>query len=292
MAKKTTLISDDIKKAAAALRKRRPLYKTMIDFYEHIFILQEEAKNQINLDPIQIPKEMLSVKRKEKFPLITISDFVIDARVSETLLKKICQITKDAEVEMNVAAKKIFNVIASKKLDPKPFFSGLLDGNEALFAETAADLGIDKKVLAFVIYSSIKPSLSVCAEQLAAYLKEPDHWQKGYCPICGNPPGLSMLDGEGKRFLICSFCWHQWSTKRMNCPFCDTLNSKILDYFFSEEEQEYRVYTCKSCKNYLKTVDTRKADRVIYPPLEQVSTLHLDLKANEMGFNTGVQMSI
>ena len=38
------------------------------------------------------------------------------------------------------------------------------------------------------------------------------------------------------------------------------------------------------------SIDTRKAQRMIYPPLEQVSSLHLDYKASEMGYASGVHL--
>ena len=45
-------------------------------------------------------------------------------------------------------------------------------------------------------------------------------------------------------------------------------------------------------KTYIKAVDRRNADRIIYPPLEFVATLHLDIKAQEMGFNSGIQLEL
>jgi FdhE protein len=47
---------------------------------------------------------------------------------------------------------------------------------------------------------------------------------------------------------------------------------------------------CDRCKKYIKALDTRKVDRLIYPPLEQISTLHLDIKAQEMGFEPGIKL--
>ena len=67
---------------------------------------------------------------------------------------------------------------------------------------------------------------------------------------------------------------------------------EILHYFFSAEEKDYRIYVCDNCKKYLKTGDSRKADRLLYPPLEQVSTLHLDFKAQKMGFESGMQLEL
>ena len=74
------------------------------------------------------------------------------------------------------------------------------------------------------------------------------------------------------------------------CPFCDNSTNKDLHYLFSAEEKNLRVDLCDKCGKYLKTLDTRQTDRLIYPPLEQVSTLHLDIKAREEGFEAGIKL--
>ena len=285
MVEKTVIVSDDIKKAAVALRKLRPAYQTFINFYEKIFTAQEASKNQIDIAPIQISNEMLSLKTKEKFPLIDIADFVVDMKSALKLFIDICKTAKRTNEHLADAAQKILNAI-NGALDPKALFTSLLNGDDKKFEEVAKELGAEKNVLAFITYSSLKPSITLCAEQLSIYLDKKDLWQQGYCPICGSPPVLSMLQGEGKRFLICSFCWHKWPVKRVFCPFCNTTDSSIVHYFFSENEKEYRVYTCENCKKYIKTIDTKNAERRIYPSLEHVVTLHLDMKANEMGFSS------
>ncbi|RPJ13122.1 MAG: formate dehydrogenase accessory protein FdhE, partial [Deltaproteobacteria bacterium] len=50
----------------------------------------------------------------------------------------------------------------------------------------------------------------------------------------------------------------------------------------------YRVDACDSCRKYLKTVDTRVLNRRVYPALEQVASLHLDLKAAEAGYTAAL----
>jgi FdhE protein len=59
-------------------------------------------------------------------------------------------------------------------------------------------------------------------------------------------------------------------------------------YLYSDEEKEYRVDACGSCRSYIKTVDTRVLNRPSYPPLEQVASLHLDLKAAEAGYTAAL----
>jgi formate dehydrogenase maturation protein FdhE len=48
-----------------------------------------------------------------------------------------------------------------------------------------------------------------------------------------------------------------------------------------------RVDLYDSCKKYLKTLDSRETERMIYSPLEQISSLVLDYKAKEMEYEFG-----
>ena len=286
------ITSQQIKKAVTALKKLRPAYATLLNFYEKIFMAQEDAKNQINIDPLNISEEALALKQKEKFSLIGISEFVVDQNSATTLLKQLCQITETANNEMAEAARAIQNALSAGKLDPQAVFDALLNTEDAYFDQIEKDLGIEKKALAFVAYSSIKPSVVHCAEQLASYLDPGHPWQKGFCPVCGSAPGFSLFDDEGQRALFCGFCWHQWAAQRIYCPFCETKDSKALHYYFSEKEKNYRIDVCDNCKTYLKAIDQRQTDRIIYPPLEFVASLHLDIKAQEMGFKSGIQLEL
>lgn len=278
--------SDHIKKAVEAIKKLRSAYTDMLEFYQRIFIAQEDFEDKTQIDPMPIADEFLAVKAEKDLPLINISEFMIDVEASSVLLRKICRIAEWANREMAISAKAIINALETRDLDPKALFYSLLEEDDVFFEKAHRDLKIDKRLLASVAYSSIKPSLERCARQLSSYLDKDRPWGKGYCPICGSFPGLSMLESEGERFLICSFCWHKWPYLRMHCPFCENNDAKTIDYFYSEEEREYRVDVCHKCKKYIKTVDTRKTERILYLPLEQVSTLHLDIKARELGLES------
>jgi FdhE protein len=285
------LTSDQIKKSVDILIEKTPAYSEMLDFYGQIFIDQEDSKSRLRIEPIQISDEMLSVKAREGLPLIAVNEFAIDEKESRTLFLTICNLAQKANSQMANAANAVLNAVdASVDLDV--MFSGILNGNEALFENLSADLGIEKTVLGFITYNSLAPSVSACAEQLSGYLKEAAPWLKGYCPICGSLPILAIFKHEGARSLICSFCRYEWSVKRVYCPFCETSENKHLHYFYSEKEDDPRIDVCDNCKKYIKTIDTRKVQRLIYPPLEQVSSLHLDYKASEMGYASGVHLYI
>ncbi len=287
MAQMTAFKPEDIKKAAAELKEQRPAYLKMLDFYQAVFVAQEESRKNIDSAPIQISDELLEIKSGQDLPLIDPAGFMIDVEAASRLCLAICDIAKTANPHLAQSAQKLLDAI-NRGFDLKSAFTHLLQESHAQIDIAAKQLEIEQNVLIFFIYNSINPSIRLGAEQLSVYLDRQDTWQQGYCPICGNPPVLSMIEDEGRRSLICSFCWHAWSAKRGMCPFCDEHGKKTSGYFFSEEENEYRVYTCDNCKKYTKTIDTTKADRLIYPPLEQVVTLHLDLQASQKGYQSGL----
>ncbi|MBC2696191.1 MAG: formate dehydrogenase accessory protein FdhE [Desulfobacteraceae bacterium] len=287
MTKKEIETAEQIKRAVSAIKVLRPAYKGILAFYEKLFLAQEDSKKHIHLQPIKISEDLLSVKRKEGFPLIARKDFTIDIKTSAALLREICRFACEANEVLTQAGIKLMDALNKGKVDAPILLSKTLSEDDIYLDETEKSLEIDKEVLLFMSQGSIRPSLSLCAEQLATYLNKNTLWEKGYCPVCGSPPAISLLRVEGERFLFCSFCDHEWHSQRIYCPFCENKNQKTLHYFFSKEEEEYRVDVCDQCRKYIKTIDTRKIKRPVYPFLEQVATLHLDIIAQNQGLQSG-----
>jgi len=279
MTKKEIVTADRIKKAVSAVKAERPAYAEILAFYENIFLAQEDTKGHIDIEPIQVPKDLLSVKLKERLPLINRADFAVDVKASEALLRKICQLAAKANKVLAESSSKIMDALDKGRLEASGLFSKILSEDDTCFDGVTQKLEIDRNVLVFFAYSSITPSVCLCAEQLATYLDKETPWEKGYCPVCGSLPALSILRGEGERSLVCSFCSHEWEAPRICCPF-----------FFSEEEKNYRVDVCDNCHKYIKTVDARKTDRPVNPFVEQISTLHLDMLAQEEGLESGIPL--
>ena len=280
-----------IEKAADALKILRPVYEPLLTFYGQVFIAQEKSKAHIDLEPITLSADTVALLQKESMPLVDITEFNVDAAAGKTLLKEICHIIEASNPEMAMAAKTIREALGSDII-PGALFTALLGSDDAYFEETAGQASIDKQALAFVAYNSAKPSLMLCAEQLAGYLGDSENRLPGYCPVCGNAPGISILDNDGARFLYCSFCWHQWAITRGRCPFCGNQDHSTHHYFYSEAEKSYRVDVCDHCKKYIKTVDLRKTQHPVYAPLELVSSLHLDMRAREAGYESSVALQL
>ena len=291
MALNLALTSGQVKKAVETIKLNKPVYADMLDFYGRIFDAQEMSKGRIQIQPLQISEEIRIVKAREKFPLIEIKEFLFDTVEAGRLFFIICNFAKEANPKLATDAAAILKA-TDNVIKPRELFLGLLNGEEPLYEKISGELNIAETTLGFISYNSLKPSLLLCADQLSAYLNKEEPWLKGYCPICGNPPVLSILEDGGERSLICSFCWHSWSVQRVFCPYCENRDSKTQHYFYNEGEKEFRVDLCDGCKKYLKALDARETERMIYPPLEQISSLHLDYKAKEMGYESGIPLTM
>ncbi len=276
---------DRVQRALVALQKKRPAYRQMLAFYGPLFDSQERWAEKIATDPSVLNHRPMEVQKKEGFPLLSAADFPLDAEAGRSLLLEICGLAKTAGGELAGAGEAVKRGLASGKVSAGPLLGAVLDPGETRLAGCAEDLGIDKSLLASFCYQAIRPSLLAWSRQLAIDPGVASDWDQGICPICGSPPAMALLEDEGRRVLVCGFCWHQWPHRRTSCPFCRTSDNRKLRYFFDENEPECRVDLCDECRRYLKTVDTRKTDRTVFPPLEALTTLHLDMRSQDMGFS-------
>jgi FdhE protein len=276
-----------VSQAAEAMIDAKPAYRDLIAFYGRIFAAQEDARQRIRLEPIVIPEGLLTIRRREQLPLVPVAGMAFDPAAAGVLLGEICGIAVDCGSGLSGSAR----ILSAKSAEMEPLFREFINEDESAMARAAEGLGVDPHALAFFLYHSLRPALRCCARQLSGFLTDDPVWEQGYCPICGSPPGLSCLEGDGERFLFCSFCWHKWPLRRALCPFCGNQDQEHRLFLYSDEEPEYRVDACASCRKYIKTVDTRVLGRHSYPPLEQIASLHLDIKAAEAGYAAGIPIT-
>jgi len=276
---------ETLKKRIQKVKKKRPGYKVMLDFYQRVREEQEKVKASLTVKPIRIKKEWKTLLTKEGFPLLERKDFPVDIEASLSLFKSLCEIGKEANPHMAEQVKKIEKAISEQKIDLSTLFKG--GGNEQKVEGVAKELGLDKRILLFFIHSSLKPSIQTGVEQLSREI-ETETWMKGRCPICGSLPYLSLLKEEvGKRFLVCSYCGYQWRIDRIICPFCNNRDQEPLQIFYAEEEKTHRIDLCDKCHQYIKTIDLRTLGETDFP-LEDLATLHLDITASKKGYKRPV----
>lgn len=275
---------DQIKQTADVIKKIRPVYQPILDFYSQVFLAQEESRAQVELSSIIISPDLLTMKQESQLPLIDPSEFLIDIKETGVLFSKICDLAHDLALELSKGAQVLKKALQEDKFELETVITAILNNQDAVLEQQAEKSGVQVSELIFFTYSSMVPSLQACSEQLETYLTSMPEMKKGYCPICGNQPDMAFFDEDGKRHLKCSFCSHRWGVGRMGCVFCENNDKDQQLYFFSNEEEEYRVNLCDHCHQYIKVVDLRKMDRAFFPALELVSSLHLDIKAREKGY--------
>lgn len=276
---------ENLRRRIQQLKKKRPAYKEILDFYRKVREEQEKIKSSLKIESVPLKKEWKDLLAREGFSLLEKKDFPLDTKSSIALFNSLCRIGKEATSRMAEQVEKIGELLKKRKFNPKKIFAGGF--GEETIGRIADEFELDRKVFRFLIQESIRPSVEAGVEMLRHEL-DPETWLKGYCPVCGSLPHLTLLKGEGgKRFLLCSFCGYSWRIERLFCPFCGNKEQGSLGYFYAEGEETYRIDTCEKCSQYIKAIDGRNIE-ILDPALEDLATLHLDLLASQKGYKRPV----
>jgi len=270
------------------LKEKNPAYKEILNFYENVLEEQINAESNVSIIPQKIREDVNKLQIKEGFPLLNKENFTLDIPSSVMLFESLCQIGKNATAKMNENIQKIEQAVTDGRVHLDEL---LIEHFDIAYLDKIADeLKIDEVVLRFLIHVSILPSIHANVEKLKDQV-DLKNWLRGYCPICGSFPKMSELKGEGQRYFLCAFCDFTWPGERLKCPFCENKDHEKLHYFYAEGQETYRVDLCNNCKQYIKTVDSRKLDHEPDLNLEDIVTVHLDILASEKGFKRPVPSS-
>ncbi len=148
-------------------------------------------------------------------------------------------------------------------------------------ADTAPDRSGPEHLTALAVGFSMAPYLQRASDALLPHL-DLTLWGHGHCPICGGRPNFAVLEEEeGARRLVCSRCNSMWPYARFGCPLC---GSKEKQQYFPSEDGVYRLYVCPDCNRYLKLMDLRGVYREMYPAVERLLTVGMDLAAHQEGY--------
>jgi FdhE protein len=271
-----------LRERAGQLKAKWPGYEAILDFYLQVREAQLNSKASLSAptpEGTRIPPD------RQDLPLIPIEDFPVECKAAVALFHDLCRIGKKANPYMGREVEKIIRALDDNQMDLEELLTG---GEKAQTVDqVAADQGLDRQILDFLIQCSLRPSIETGRDQLRVAL-EPETRRKNSCPICGSPPVLSLLRGdEGKRYSLCSCCGYQWRIDRLSCPVCGNREQESLAYFCGKGEEAFRVDFCDNCHHYIKTIDYRSLEESD-PFLEDLATLHLDVIALQKGYRRSV----
>jgi uncharacterized protein YbaR (Trm112 family) len=126
-----------------------------------------------------------------------------------------------------------------------------------------------------VVGFALAPYLQHAAEVILPHL-DLTLWRRGYCPICGGRPNLALLPERGDTCrLICCRCNAAWPFASLCCPLCGSEDVQMRQF----GDGAYQVQICENCHQYLKIVDPGKVQHPVYPQVERLLTVGLDLAA-------------
>ncbi|NIQ39553.1 MAG: formate dehydrogenase accessory protein FdhE [Proteobacteria bacterium] len=269
-----------------ALIGLRPPHKEILGFCGAI--LKEQLKAQAKIgSQADVTLDRSITKGGRELPMLQSLDVPIDFEAAKRLFRSLCRVAKGETQPLNEEIGKIQKATRRGKIDMDRFLREMTRVTPTYTGEVSSSLGLNRDILIFLGRASIQPFLMKVAS-LVGDRVDLEGWTQGNCPICGYPPSVSELaETEGRRILICSLCGFEWKTGRMTCPFCSREDTEAHRYLFLEGDDAVRIDVCEVCKKYIKTIDVRKMGHRIFPVLEDIGTIHLDMLAQEEGYERG-----
>jgi len=266
-------------------KQATPHYEELLDILGEILILREKYLQRLDEGTFPLDERLLESKIEGGFPLVDVVGGPCDlSRPREYFLELLEIAERRVPGETGDVVRRIREgEIDFEELIRQSFASALDELDED---ESGEDEG-DKETFDLIdlfLEESLRPALSQLAARYGSRIAAAE-WSEGYCPICGKEPKIGEIkQEEGFRFLFCSQCGFEWNFRRIKCPFCGNEEHDSLAYFTVEGEERYRVDVCNVCKRYIKMVDFRELKKEANLDVEDIATLHLDILANEEGY--------
>lgn len=273
-----------IQQALSAARSSKPAYGELYPFLEALFAIQLAVKKELKLEPLAMSQGLVDAKWREGFPLLKRWEFPIDVGAAERVLLHMEEHIPAGNEALKSAHGAMRQALNRQPENKKAIWESFMHHEWEPWEEWVDTSGVDLASLVFWSRASLRPSIEWTAEDLLSRFALPAGWVKGYCPVCGSLPALLFLRGEGERRGYCSWCGSEWDLYRLQCPVCDNRLHESLGYLYTEAEPLYHVHYCQLCKTYFKQIDLREKLDGAFFPLEEWTTLHLDLLARQAGW--------
>ena len=236
----------------------------------------DKAKTGISATLELADEEALQARIAQGIPLIGFSQLPIEERAFAELVAKIVKLLLDYDPDLTAKAlpetPSAYCALAKQRFEENQA-STESNGDQA--QPSLAQMAVDM---------ALRPYLEWVAERALRHVDQ-GSWKRDYCPICAGAPDFAALQTEtGARHLLCSRCNSEWLYPRVKCPFCGTADHTKL-FYFPSDDRVYRLYVCKACKRYLKTIDLREVQREVLLPVERITTVAMDAAARSEGYS-------
>ncbi|MFH1639072.1 MAG: formate dehydrogenase accessory protein FdhE [Chloroflexota bacterium] len=256
-------------------------FPEIVRLYLEVLTMQVETHVNTPCGQREITNSQASALLVQGTPLLSFADFSPDWYEVSRLFAKLSKWAEDSQ-DFESGKSGDRNIDSNRSTEIKELARKWYE-NSPGFAPAPPD---SQDKLSPLVGTALKPFLVKCSRLLSP-LVDSKIWRRSYCPVCGGKADFAYLEKEtGARFLVCARCDTEWLFLRLKCPYCGTQNQDKLGYF-SIEGEPYRMYVCRECHTYIKTLDLRLTTDEVLIPLERAVTLELDRKAIESGYKPG-----
>lgn len=209
-------------------------------------------------------------------------------RVARRLLPLMARSFSGLAAELN----NLLRAVDSGKMSPRDLAAVGLGGS-------AAASPVRAETLRFAAVEMLRPLVERQAQDLASLIRG-RHWRRGFCPVCGGLPYMSLLRRTetetefiqaygGRRFLRCAECATEWEYTRISCPACDCTEPDELEVLRDPARPHERADACRRCHNFLLGLDTSELIDIPDPDVSVLTMLPLALRVREQGFRPLVE---
>lgn len=264
-----------------------PRLKGVMALYREVFSVQRKLSRKIPDRLPHIDGGQVSYRINAGRPLVEADELALDLPVLKELVKELGGV-----LERRGGAVRGMEGFLAEGLGDEGRLKGLVDAflerDDESLAQLMEGYALDPALFYLLLHVSLAPFLWKAAGALVRKA-DLDQVERGTCPVCGDLPVMGFLRPEDRlRVLECSFCGSRWGFPRIMCPFCSSTDQSDLKYIFAEGDDSRRVYVCDKCNRYIKVSSPpSEKDEEFVIPLEDLATAHLDLAAEEKGYERG-----
>lgn len=284
-------VAREIKDSLDRFKEGIPQLTELLEAFEELLVARSIARLEIPTPDLSTV-EIDSMRFSQGSPILNDRKIDVDTGSVKKVALLIIPAMQKGFPKLHNALERFTNFIDNDNTAMNTLQLVLESGSRETMEELASRLDIPLSILQFICSELAKPFAEKLSGTLAPMI-EGLTWLKGYCPICGSWPGLSVLrENEGKRFLTCSVCGHDWQYMRTQCPFCENADHEKLEIIFSQDRKSERAELCHVCKKYIVGIDTKDLINPPHPSTAPFGLIYLDFLAQDRGFSPGATLAI
>jgi len=240
-----------------------------------------------------VPPERVLHKIRDGVPLLHTESIDVDVEYAADLFGRLLNVVTGHDETRNAdQAEPLIAAATDGRLDPHRLFAEAFVQHGDHVAQMAQAAGVEAAFLAALATLAIAPVLRAYAAQVRPIVARLDAaapgaptWLQGYCPACGAWPLLGELRGVEMRLALrCSACGLDWGGRRLDCPFCGTVDHRLLHTLQIEGERRFRAQACDGCHNYLKVGNAFDPPPGELLALDDLASVNLDVAAIDRGY--------